>query len=285
MTEVVAIANITSDSFAGDGLVHQSDWPEILAARAVRWSKIGIRWLDLGAESSRPGSNPIGEAEELDRICTAIEAVVNNAEIAISVDTRRSRVAEAACQAGATMVNDVSGLTYDPAIADVAARHDARLVIMHNSAVVSDVETDPRLGSRFVRNSADDAVREVVDGLRGSIERARTAGLDREQIIIDPGLGFGKSQRDNLRIVGMLNALRSEVSHPVFIGPSRKSFIGWELDLPVAERLPGTLAVTALAAWLGADYVRVHDPVEAHQVVRMVAAVSRASVEPLGGDE
>lgn len=281
VTEVVAIANITSDSFAGDGLVFQPNWPETLAARAVGWSRVGIRWLDLGAESSRPGSKPIGEAEELDRICTAVEAVADNAEIGISVDTRRSGVAEAACQAGATMVNDVSGLTYDPALADVAARHDAKLVIMHNSATASDVETDPRLGSRFVRDSGIDVVREVIDGLRASIDRARAAGLDREQIIIDPGLGFGKSHTDNLRIVGTLNALRSEVAHPVYIGPSRKSFIGWELDLPVAERLSGTLAITALAAWLGADYVRVHDPVEAHQVVRMVAAVTRASDESL----
>lgn len=285
MTEVVAIANITSDSFAGDGLVFQSNWPATLAARAVAWSSVGIRWLDIGAESSRPGSAPIGEAEELDRICTAVEAVVSNADIGISVDTRRSGVADAACQAGAIMVNDVSGLTYDPAISDVAARHHAKLVIMHNSATTSEVETDPRLGSRFVRESGADAVREVIEGLRGSIDRARAAGLDREHIIIDPGLGFGKSHVDNLRIVGTLNVLRSEVAHPVFIGPSRKSFIGWELDLPVAERLSGTLAVTALATWLGADYVRVHDPVEAHQVVRMIAAVSRASDESSAGEQ
>lgn len=277
MTEVVAIANITSDSFAGDGLVLRSNWPETLAARAARWSSVGVRWLDIGAESSRPGSTPIGEAEELDRICAAVEAVVAETEIGVSVDTRRSSVADAACRAGATMVNDVTGLTYDPAIVDVAARHGAKLVIMHNSADGSGLETDPLLGSRFVRESDGDIVRQVVDGLQDGIERARAAGLDREQIIVDPGIGFGKSQHDNLRIVGTLHELRAQVSHPVFVGPSRKSFIGWELDLPVAERLAGTLAVTSLAAWLGADYVRVHDPVEAHQVVCMVAAVARAS--------
>lgn len=256
MASIVAIANITSDSFASDGLVFQPNWPETLAARAVRWSEVGIGRLDLGAEWSRPGSKPIGEAEELDRICTAVEAVVGEAEIGISVDTRRSRVADAACQAGATMVNDVSGLMYDPAIADVVARHDAKLVIMHNSATASDVETDPRLGSRFVRESDADVVREVIDGLRGSIDRARAAGLDQEQIIIDPGLGFGQSQTDNLRIVGTLNALRSEISHPVYVGPSRRSFIGRELDLPVAERLSGTLAVTALAGCLARGGLR-----------------------------
>jgi dihydropteroate synthase len=269
-TYVMGIVNATPDSFSGDGLLAGED---DVTARAValgrRMVAEGADLLDVGGESTRPGHAAVGVDEETARVVPVIAALREALPATpISVDTTKPAVAEAALGAGADLLNDVWGVGPDDGLARVAARHGVPLVVMHNRA-------EPRYA---------DLVAEVVRDLRAALERAVALGLDRELLLVDPGFGFGKTPEQNLALVRELGSLR-ELGRPILLGTSRKSTIGRVLDLPVEERLEGTLATTALGIAAGVDIVRVHDVQPNVRVARISDAIIRGTwrAEPAGG--
>ena len=255
-TYVMGVINVTPDSFSGDGLKG-----DVGAAveQALRFESEGADFLDIGAESSRPGHQPISETEELARLLPSLDAVASRVSIPVSVDTWKSRVARAALDAGACIVNDVWGLQADPAIATVAAERGAGLVLMHNQ------------GGHVYDNLLDD----IVSGLRRSTETALGAGVPRANLVVDPGIGFGKTADQNIAVLRDLGRLK-ELRLPLLLGTSRKSTIGRLLGgLPPQERMEGTAATVALAIAAGADIVRVHDVREIARVCRISDAIVR----------
>ena len=254
-TYVMGVINVTPDSFSGDGL--GSDIPAIVD-QALRFRDEGTDLLDIGAESTRPGHQPVSPGEELRRLIPALEAVAANVDLPISVDTYKAAVARRALAAGAVIVNDVWGLKADPEIAAVVAEAGAGLVLMHNQTT----------------RAYNDFIPDLIDGLRQSGELARQRGVSPGNIILDPGIGFGKTPDHNLEALRRLNELRSP-GFPLLVGTSRKSTIGLVLDLPVEERLEGTAATVAIAIAGGADIVRVHDVREMVRVCRMTDAIVR----------
>ncbi len=254
-TYVMGIINVTPDSFSGDGLA--CDVPAIVD-RAKAMEAAGADMLDLGAESTRPGSEPVSADEELRRLLPALDAVAANVGIPISVDTYKAQVARRAVECGAAIINDVWGLKADPELAQVAAETGAALILMHNQA----------------NRSYVDLLAEVSDSLVGSAAAAQAAGVARDQIILDPGIGFGKTADHNLELLGRLSEFCS-LGHPLLVGTSRKSTIGLVLDLPSDQRMEGTAATVALAIREGADIVRVHDVKEMVRVCRMSDAIVR----------
>lgn len=270
---VMAIVNVTADSFSGDGVLAATDWEDALAARVRTAVEAGADRVDVGAESTRPGATPVAEATELAVVRDALPIVRAHCDVPISIDTSKAAVADAACALGATMVNDVTALAVDPEIAAVAADHAAELVLMHNRAASSTVRHDRRLGAQFVPPApSGDVVAAVLDGLEPSIGAALAAGVMPGSIWIDPGIGFGKTQAENLELVRRSDELVG-AGRPVLVGPSRKGFIGRAVDRPVDRRDPATAAVVALLAERRVDMVRVHDVATMRQVVDMVAAV------------
>lgn len=258
-TYVMAIVNLTSDSFSHDGLLGQ-EGAAVDAALGAQVSGADI--LDVGGESTRPGHQPVTVEEELARVIPVIQAIASRVEIPISIDTSKAAVADAALRAGATIVNDVHGLTADPELATVVARAGVPVVVMH------DVPPDGH----------GDLVTSVVRELSRRLDRALAAGIAWEQIIIDPGFGFGKDWRQNLELLRRLNEL-TILGRPILSGTSRKSTIGRVLDLPVDDRLEGTAATVALAIAGGADIVRVHDVKSLVRVARMTDAVVRGPAD------
>lgn len=254
-TYLMAIINATPDSFSGDGTAGDIARAVEMARRAVA---SGADVIDLGGESTRPGHDPVPAAVEIARVVPSVEAVARAVPVPVSIDTSKAEVADAAIAAGATIVNDVRGLTRDPELAAVVARHGVPVVIMH------DVPPEPHL----------DLVESVKRELLTRVERAIAAGIAPGMIIVDPGFGFGKDWRQNLELLRRLPELRA-LGFPILVGFSRKSTIGRVLDLPVEERLEGTLATTALAIAGGADIVRVHDVLPNARVARMADAVVR----------
>jgi dihydropteroate synthase len=254
-TYIMAIVNATPDSFSGDGTSGDVDTAVAMAQHAV---EAGADIIDVGGESTRPGHEPIDAAEEIARVIPTVKAISAVVSVPISIDTNKAAVAEAAISAGAGMVNDVRGLLMDPELASVAARHGVPVVIMH------DVPPDPGL----------DLIVSVNRELSSRLERALKAGIRPEKIIVDPGFGFGKDWRQNLELLQRLPEIKA-LGFPVLVGFSRKSTIGRVLDLPVEERLEGTLATTALAVAGGADIVRVHDVLANVRTARMADAVVR----------
>ena len=254
-TYVMGIINVTPDSFSGDGLA--DDVPAIVDL-ALRFEEDGADILDLGAESTRPGHQPVSAAEELDRLMPALEAVAAAVHIPISVDTYKAPVARAALESGARIVNDVWGLRADPDLARVAAEAEAGLVLMHNQN-----------GTRYV-----DLVPEVVQGLRDSVNHALESGVAESNLVVDPGIGFGKTADQNLQVLKKLDRLKA-LGYPLLVGTSRKSTLGLLLDLPPEQRMEATAATVALAIAGGADIVRVHDVKEMARVCRVSDAVVR----------
>lgn len=254
-TYVMGVINVTPDSFSGDGLKGDV---QAAADQALRFEDEGADFLDIGAESTRPGHAPVPESQELGRLLPSLEAVAARVSIPISVDTSKSGVARAALEAGASLVNDIWGLRADPQIADVAAEHCAGLVLMHNQH-----------GYQY-----DDLVQEVSGGLQKSVDIALGAGVPRENLVIDPGIGFGKTADHNLGLLRDLHRLKT-LGLPVLVGTSRKSTIGRLLDLPPDQRVEGTAATVALAIAAGADIVRVHDVREMVRVCRVSDAIVR----------
>jgi len=270
-THIMGVVNVTDDSFSGDGLGHDVD---AAVAQAERMVHEGADLIDVGGESTRPGSEPVAVDEELRRVLPVVEALARRLDVPISIDTFKSEVAEAAVEAGASLINDVWGLRMDPQLGEVAARRRVPLVLMHNRSRPKDAVQTERLGGRYQGVEYDDLMGDIIRELRESIDLALEAGVERHNIIVDPGIGFGKTVEQNLRIMADLSELRV-LGRPVLLGPSRKSFIGYALDLPPEERVEGTAAAVAVGIANGADIVRVHDVKEMARVARMTDAMVR----------
>jgi len=262
-TAVMGILNVTPDSFYDGGRYTQV---EVAVQRALQMVQDGADIVDIGGESTRPGSQPVPEEEELRRVLPVIEAVRERTDVPISIDTTKSRVAERALQAGACMVNDISGLGFDPRMAEVVARHGALCCIMHIQSTPQTMQLNPQY---------EDVVRDISRYFEERLALAERAGIPRENIWLDPGIGFGKTVEHNLEILRRLREFTA-LGLPILIGTSRKSFIGKILgDLPPEERLEGTAATVAIAIMNGANAVRVHDVREMARVARMTDAVCR----------
>jgi len=262
-TYVMGILNVTTDSFSGDGVIEVSQAVE----RGVQLEAEGADIVDVGGESTRPGSSPIGKDEELRRVIQVIEQLRDRIRVPISVDTYRAAVADAALAAGARIVNDVWGFKRDPELAGVVARRGACAVAMHNRS--GRVQHAPGLGGFFPEVAYGDVVADVRASLESSVAILAAAGVPLRSIIADPGLGFGKTPKQNLQLLARLREL-TVLGQPLLIGPSRKSFVGLSLNLPPAERIEGTAATVAIGILNGADVVRVHD-------VRSMRRVARAT--------
>ena len=273
-TYIMGIINVTPDSFSGDGLAKQRHVVERAVAQAVEFAADGADIIDVGGESTRPGSEPITAAKEIARIVPVIEAIREAVDAIISVDTYRGVVAKAAINAGAQWINDVWGFRMDKSIARVAAAADCPVVLMHNRSEPKDVALDTSLGGRFVGVEYDDLIGDIIGELNYSVDLALAAGVRRENIIIDPGIGFGKTVAQNLRLVNELDKFKL-MGLPLLIGPSRKSFIGYTLDLPPEERLEGTAAAVTVGIDRGADIIRVHDVKAMTRVARMTDSMVR----------
>lgn len=259
-TIVMGILNVTADSFSDGG---QFLSPEKALQRAKRMVEEGADWIDVGGESTRPGAEPVRADEELCRTAPVVEAIAKELRVPVSIDTSKAAVAEGCLEAGAAMVNDVTALRGDPGMVDVLVRFDAPVVLMHMKGTPRTMQSDP---------SYQDLLGEILDFLRSRISFAEAKGLSREQLLVDPGIGFGKTAVHNLTILRRLGELRS-LGVPVVVGPSRKSFLGAVLGLPVEERLEGTAAAVAASVFAGASVVRVHDVKEMVRVARVCDAI------------
>lgn len=274
-TYLMGIINLTPDSFSGDGLITTGDYVEKAFLQAKQFIAEGADILDLGAESSRPGSEPINAEKELQRLLPALTAIrKENPDAFISVDTYKSQVAEEALIAGADWINDIWGLKADEQMASVVARHAATIILMHNRWDTGTVEKQGALGSRFINTQYADIVSEVKQGLEESVAIAKMSGVHEDKIILDPGIGFGKNLEQNLELIDRLNEIKT-LNYPLLAGPSRKSFIGYTLNLPPDQRLEGTAAAVAISIARGADIVRVHDVQAMVRVARMCDAILR----------
>jgi dihydropteroate synthase len=285
-TYVMGILNVTPDSFSGDGLLASptlrpddmgkagaEELPRALK-QARRFLAAGADILDIGGESTRPGAQTVSADEELARVVPVIEALRRESEALISIDTYKASVAEAALNAGADLINDVWGFRADPELAPVAARHHVPAILMHNRSKPANADVQARLGGRYVGVEYEDLIEDVKRELLDSVAIARAAGVPDELIILDPGIGFGKTVEQNLRLINQLGEIK-KLGFPVLLGPSRKSFIGYTLNLPPDQRVEGTAAAVAVGIARGADIVRVHDVETMVRVARMTDAMVR----------
>lgn len=278
-TYVMGIINVTPDSFSGDGLLARQDTIRAALEQAEYFVEHGAEILDIGGESTRPGAQIVSAGEEMDRIIPVIEAVASSGLNAlISVDTYKASVARAALHAGANWINDIWGLRADPEMAPLAASSGAPVIIMHNRLKPATSELQERLGGHYIGVQYKNLIHDIQDELRQSIALAHTAGVTDRQIILDPGIGFGKTVEQNLELVDRLGEIKA-MGYPLLFGPSRKSFIGYTLDLPPQERIEGTAAMVVLGIARGADIVRVHDVEVMSRIVRMTDAVVHRNQE------
>jgi len=266
-TYVMGVINVSPDSFSGDGLADA----EGAVAKAKRLASEGADIIDIGGESTRPGSNPVSTDEELRRVIPVVEKLAQETSVPLSVDTYKLEVARQTLDAGANMINDIWGLKKEPRLAELAARKGVPIALMSNQ-----------------RDSpCHDIVSAVISDLKRAIKQALSAGVFWENIIIDPGIGFGKTQEQNLEVLQRLEELQA-LGRPILLGSSRKSFIGWVLDLtpeqrlnevafvpPGDQRLEGTAATIAIGIAKGADIIRVHDVKEMARVCKMSDAIVR----------
>ncbi|MGA9533710.1 MAG: dihydropteroate synthase [Anaerolineales bacterium] len=273
-TYVMAIFNLTPDSFSGDGLLQPGASADDLRRQAEQFIDAGADILDIGGESTRPGAEPISADQELERAIPAVESVRSMTDLPISIDTYRATVAAAALDAGADMVNDVWALRADPAMAPLIAERGVPVILMHNRMTPNNAEVAERLGGRYVGVEYDDLLGDIRNELMQSVDLAREHGVADSQIILDPGIGFGKTVPQNLELLDRTAKIRA-LGYPVLIGPSRKSFIGFTLDLPPDQRVEGTAAAVAVGIVRGADIVRVHDMKMMVRVARMTDAIVR----------
>jgi len=279
-TWVMGILNVTPDSFSGDGLMSAGVMSDAIVARAAGFLAAGADILDIGGESTRPGAAPVGEDEELARVLPAICAIKERfPDSILSIDTYRAVVAERALDAGAEIVNDVWAMQADAAMARLVAARGAHVVLMHNRSRAGAVVLDERLGGRYGAPRYGDVVEEVAAELADIAGRAQDAGIRSDRILLDPGIGFGKTVTQNLALLNRLDQLAA-LGYPLLVGTSRKSFIGQVLDLAVDDRLEGTASTVAVAIVRGASVVRVHDVKAMVRIARMTDAILRASAEP-----
>ncbi|MCG0278093.1 MAG: dihydropteroate synthase [Thermanaeromonas sp.] len=258
----MGVLNVTPDSFSDGGLYFDLDRA---LERAYSMVEAGADIIDVGGESTRPGSDPVPLEEELRRVLPVVERLARELKVPISVDTYKAEVARQALERGATMINDITGLRADPRMPEVVARFGCPVVVMHIKGTPKNMQENP---------TYEDVVAEVKEYLLEGIRLAVEAGLPREKVIIDPGIGFGKTVDHNLEILRRLKEFKA-LGQALLVGTSRKSFIGKLLNLPVNERLLGTAATVALSIAGGADIVRVHDVGEMKQVVQMADAIVR----------
>ena len=274
-TFIMGILNLTPDSFSGDGL---GDAGPASRSRAVALAEqlveAGADCLDIGGHSTRPGHALLPVSQEIDRIAPVIETLAKANQVPLSVDTFRSQVARVAIEAGAHAINDVWGLHFDRHIADVAVKHGIPLMLMHNRLAVGyQGELETPLGG----NTYDyaDVVQDVITDLAYSVDASRAAGLPRWSLVLDPGIGFGKRAAQSLEVIDRLDELKA-LGYPLLFGSSRKGFVGQTLgNLPVEQRLEGSLATAVLAIDRGADIVRVHDVYSTRLAAKMTDAVVR----------
>lgn len=275
-TCVMGILNVTPDSFSGDGLrVDEAGFVERALSQAAEFMEAGADILDVGGESTRPGSTPLSAEEEKQRVVPVIEAIARELPGAVvSIDSFKADVAAAALDAGAHMINDVWGLRADPAMGPLAAERGAPVILMHNRSRPSALIVD-RLGGSYLGAEYEDFLEDVASEMQALAQGALDAGIPQDQIILDPGIGFGKTVAQNLTLINRLDRFKA-LGYPILSGPSRKSFIGRVLDLPPEERLEGTAAAVALSIVRGADIVRVHDTGAMVRIARMTDALLRA---------
>lgn len=273
-TYLMGVLNITPDSFSGDGLLSGMDYERAALELAREFVEAGVDFLDIGGESTRPGAEPVSEEQEMQRVIPIIRAVAAELDVLISIDTYKASVAEEALRSGAHLVNDVWGLKVDPDLARVAANHGAAVILMHNRSSWAGVDIQQRLGGRYVGIPYQDLIQDIRRELLESVELAHAAGILDEKIILDPGIGFGKTVQQNLELLDRLDEIKS-LGYPLLLGPSRKSFIGYTLNLPPDQRVEGTAAAVAVGIVRGADIIRVHDVAYMTRVCRMTDAIVR----------
>ena len=264
-TLVMGILNVTPDSFSDGGLFYNTDEA---VSHALQLIEYGIDIIDIGGESTRPGAKKISEEEEIQRIIPVVKQIRElSSEIIISIDTTKSMVAQKAIQSGANIINDISGFSFDNKMIDVVRESKVPVIIMHMQGDPSNMQNKPVY---------DDLIIDISSFFKSKIKLAIDAGITKEQIIIDPGIGFGKTVGDNFQLINQLNKF-CKLGFPVMIGPSRKSFIGTTLNLPVDDRLEGTAAAVAVGVMNGARIVRVHDVKEIKRVVTIVEKIRTAA--------
>jgi dihydropteroate synthase len=265
-TYVMGILNVTPDSFSDGGIYLDK---ARAVDRAIKMMDDGADIIDIGGESTRPGSRPLTDEEEIRRTVPVIEALSGRLNVPLSIDTYKARVAARALAAGASIVNDISGLRFDPEMPGVVARHNIPVVLMHIKGRPMDMQQNP---------SYEALIPEIMDYFRISVRLAKKFGISEKMIILDPGLGFGKTFDHNLEILNNLEQI-ALLGKPLLIGPSRKAFLGKILNnAPVQERLEGTAAAVAVSVMKGASIVRVHDVKEMAKVVRVVDAIKKERV-------
>lgn len=263
---VVGILNLTPDSFSDGG---ELSGPDDALRRAERMIEEGVAILDVGGESTRPGASSVPLEEELRRVVPTVEALARRFDVPVSVDTRKAGVARSALDAGAAIVNDVSGLGSDPEMGPLVAERGAGVVLMHMRGEPSEMKELARYG---------DVVHDVVEELEGVVARATAAGVEREAVVVDPGFGFAKKAGHNVTLLGRLDEL-SRLGFPVLVGPSRKRFLGAILEVPPAQRAAGTAAACVLAYLRGARLFRVHDVAPTVQALQVARTVSEGDLQ------
>lgn len=264
-TYIMGVLNVTPDSFFDKGRFFDR---ERAFTHALDMAREGADIIDVGGESTRPGANDVSVNEELDRVIPVIEAIFKEACVTVSIDTRKAKVADAALKAGATIVNDVSGLKFDSKIAGIVAKYSAHVILMHMKGTPRDMQLNP---------SYIDVVKEIQESLKESINIARNAGIKEEKIIIDPGIGFGKTVEHNIEILKRLDEFK-DLGYPICIGTSRKSFLGKILGSEDPEdRLAPTIATSVIAIMKGACLLRVHDVKEAVQAARITDSIVKGN--------
>jgi dihydropteroate synthase len=274
-TYVMGILNVTPDSFSGDGIIAKGDVVNAAVNQARDFLASGADILDVGGESTRPGSAPVNADEEMERVVPIIRALHENfPEAIISIDTYKSQVAEEAIKAGAHIVNDVWGLRADDGLAYVAAKYKTPVILMHNRSNPASVEIREKFGNAYVGAEYENLIEDVKRELLECVAIAKKAQIADSLIVLDPGIGFGKTREHNLELVNRLAQIR-ELGYPILLGTSRKSFIGFTLDLPADQRVEGTAASVAVGITRGADIIRVHDVKEMARVAKMTDAIVR----------
>jgi dihydropteroate synthase len=280
-TYIMGILNLTPDSFSGDGLIAEDQTSgkyyldlDAILEKAHDMVINGADIIDIGGESTRPGAQLVGADEEIKRILPVVDVLASKLDVIISIDTYKANVAEAAIQHGAHIVNDVWGFRADPELPHIAAKYDTPVILMHNRSSWAHAEIREKLGGRYVGIPYENLLQDVRRELMESVEIAHSSDIPDERIILDPGIGFGKSVEQNLELVDRLGEIRS-LGFPVLLGPSRKSFIGYTLDTPPDQRLEGTSAAIAIGIARGADIVRVHDVAFMSRVAHMTDALVR----------
>lgn len=281
-TYVMGILNVTPDSFSGDGLIPplplgegRGEGESQAFEQAKQFLDNGADILDIGGESTRPSSQPVTADEELSRVIPVIESIHKNfPDAIISIDTSKAEVAEAGFKAGASILNDVWALRADPQLASVAAAFRVPVILMHNRSNPASVEVREQIGNAYIGSEYQNLIEDVKRELLVSVEIAKKAGVEETRLIVDPGIGFGKKREHNLELINRLDEIRA-LGYPVLLGSSRKSFIGFTLDLPADQRVEGTAATVSVGITRGADIIRVHDVKEMARVAKMTDAIVR----------